>query len=175
VAADALEGRLTQPYSAAETVAAALVHDVVEDADVNEREDWKGCIGAELGPNVLELAVLLCNPSKALPDGTPRAQKKAADVAHYRDPERPAAVRLVKLCDRSDNLADMRVWRRERALTYIDESVTLRDAILAGLWESAACVNYGKVATQNAFKPAVERYNAAMKGAFDRFGALPPA
>ncbi len=165
----AMFGRdLLDPYTHDETVAAAVLHDVLEDVPEDRRPTWEARILAHLGKNVLQLAILLRNPSKDLPKHTPRAEKKALDRDHYRAPTLPAAVRLVKLCDRPDNLSEMTTWTLARIGGYAEESEGLLDAILSGLWQSAECHRYGMVATQNAFRVSIERYKLALVSARDR-------
>lgn len=167
----ALFGReLLEPYSRAEAVAAALVHDVLEDVEPALVAEYEKRIHLDLGPQVLELAKLLRNPSKDLPKHTPRPEKKALDCAHYRNPALHPVVRLIKLNDRPDNLNETAAWGDERCKGYIDESVALRAAIMDGLWDSVWAARYGETATTNAFRSAYARYGAALRAACERVG-----
>ena len=165
---------LLDPFSRAEVVAAALVHDVLEDVHPDQVSDFDAHINVDLGANVGRLAWLLRNPSKDLPKGTPRPEKKFCDCAHYRAPAVPPAVRLVKLCDRADNLTDLKGWSPKRILGYADESEPLLDAITAGLWESEWCRGYGLVATQHAFRDPIDRCRRAVADARARAGSAAP-
>src|SRR5262245_46578040 len=81
-----------------EVVAAAWLHDVIEDCDV-DRSD----IDARFGPWVEALVLQLTNPSKGSP--APRAERKALDHAHIASASLWA--RKLKAIDRLDNLRDM--------------------------------------------------------------------
>ena len=151
-----------------EVVSAALVHDVLEDVPPKARAYWDTRIVEDLGSSVAAMARLLRNPSKDLPVQTARATKKDRDCQHYRDPGVPAAVRLIKLCDRADNLADMTGWSRSKVTTYLDESVRLVDALWVGLLESSDCRAYGEPATRNAFESPFARCHRSIAAAATR-------
>jgi hypothetical protein len=161
VAAGLAPGVLEVPASWA--VAGAVLHDVLEDC--KPREAWADRIGAGCGDGVLRIVWQLTNPSKDCPKGTPRADKKAIDCHHYRDPRavgRPA--RLVKLVDRTHNLRDMRgeKWRKGTlAAQYVKESADLLDAVLAGL---RGTHGHGPE-HEAAFAPLVAGYLEAMAAA----------
>jgi (p)ppGpp synthase/HD superfamily hydrolase len=108
-------GRIPQPYmvhpirvaglvathlmATEQMVAAAFLHDVLEDTSYTEAHLQK-----HFDSKIVYLVRSLTNPSKQFKD-KPRAERKAMDRAHLRD--MPWEVRLIKLADRLDNIADM--------------------------------------------------------------------
>lgn len=119
------------------TVAAAWLHDTLEDTDITEAE-----ILAVVPPSVLEIVKELTNPSKQfvfkpeykkLPRGSVRAMKKQMDRDHLAHVSWDA--KLIKLVDRIDNVSDMHGMDQEFCFLYADESVMLLDA-LRGTHES---------------------------------------
>jgi len=117
---------------------AAWLHDVIEDCrstfDINEIEL------ATRGLNVFSLVWELTNPSSFL-DKTKfrRAERKGLDLEHWRHTSQEA--RMIKLCDRMDNLNDLSACTDLKYLElYAAESSALLDVIGPGngrLW--AAC------------------------------------
>ncbi len=104
-------------------VAAAWLHDVLEDCPVTPEE-----LITEFGMEVRELVGWLTNPSKAHPD-LPRAQRKAIDRDHIAASR--SGARLIKLADRADNLRDMRDAPTSFLRVYVPESEALLE-VLAG-------------------------------------------
>jgi (p)ppGpp synthase/HD superfamily hydrolase len=85
-------------YCGPEGVAAALLHDTLEDTELSPEK-----IEAECGLKVLDLVLALTNPSKD--PGLPRAERKAMDREHLKGA--PFAVKYIKLWDRIDNLEEL--------------------------------------------------------------------
>lgn len=102
----------------AEEVAAAWLHDVVEDTSWTERDLLEKGIPARTVEIVLELT----NPSKQHPD-LPRARRKQMDFGHLRNVSVEA--KRIKLIDRTDNLRDVQDASRGFQSLYVAESVLL--------------------------------------------------
>jgi len=98
-----------------EEVAAALLHDVVEDSEVAiaEISDRFGAVVATL------VSGLTDDPAW---HGLPRTERKAAQAARLKD--KPAAVRRIKIADQTANLRDIardpHAWASGDALEYIN-------------------------------------------------------
>lgn len=114
-----------------ETVAAAWLHDTIEDTNITEAE-----ILAVVPLRVLELVKELTNPSKnfvflpeykKLPRGAVRAMKKKMDRDHLAHVSWEA--KLIKLADRIDNVSDMENMDQDFCLLYADESDLLLEAL----------------------------------------------
>jgi (p)ppGpp synthase/HD superfamily hydrolase len=114
-----------------ETVAAAYLHDTLEDTDITEEE-----ILQATNPRTLEIVKELTNPSKQfvflpeykkLPRGAVRAMKKKMDRDHLAHVSWDAKV--IKLVDRIDNVSDMVGMDRDFCLLYADESDLLLEAL----------------------------------------------
>jgi (p)ppGpp synthase/HD superfamily hydrolase len=98
-------------YCGPEAVAAALLHDTLEDTELAPEKIEKAC-----GPKVLEMVKALTNPSiQERHRCLPRAERKAMDREHLNGA--PFAVKYIKLWDRIDNLeetiryvADLAPW-----------------------------------------------------------------
>lgn len=101
-------------------IAAAWLHDVVEDTNVRPDE-----IEAACGLDVRTLVGWLTNPSKGSP--LPRAQRKAMDRDHLA--QAPWAARVIKLIDRTDNLNDMYLAPFAFAKMYHAESMALLEVL----------------------------------------------
>ena len=115
------------PYATAEMVAAAYLHDAVEDA--KNPEAIKAMIEEGLGLGVLNLVMQLTNASKldsSMKD-KPRAERKAADRAKIA--ACPWDARYIKLCDRLDNLKDMLKAPTDFVEIYKNESRLLLEAL----------------------------------------------
>jgi len=108
------------PHATEAMVAAAFLHDVVEDTSHPLDE-----ILAEFGPDVARLVAELTNPSKGMTASRP--QRKQLDREHLATVSREA--RLIKLLDRIDNLQEMAdaptAFRRQ----YCQESRLLAEVI----------------------------------------------
>lgn len=105
----------------AEAVAAAWLHDVVEDCGVTGDE-----IGQEFGAIVRDLVLELTNPSKARPDLN-RAARKQMDREHIAKASHGA--RVIKLIDRIDNLNEMQGCGDDFLTLYKSESRLLLDVL----------------------------------------------
>jgi len=81
-------------------VAAAFLHDVLEDA-----QQWGKELGAQFGDAVLSLVQEMTNPS--MESTAPRAERKRMDREHLAKASREAKV--IKMLDRIDNLTDAAV------------------------------------------------------------------
>lgn len=81
-----------------EMVAAAWLHDVIEDCGVSEGE-----LLVAFGNEVSKLVAQMTNPSKKHPELN-RARRKAMDLEHIAEVGREAKV--IKLADRVDNLRE---------------------------------------------------------------------
>jgi (p)ppGpp synthase/HD superfamily hydrolase len=109
------------PGSTPEMVAAAWLHDAVEDTGLTAA----GIEGA-LGPAVAALVVELTNPSKGRKD-LPRKDRKAMDRAHLAAVSH--AAKIIKMLDRIDNLSDCAAAPRTFRGLYAMESALLADAV----------------------------------------------
>jgi len=87
------------PDAEEDMVIAAWLHDVVEDTPVTGLE-----VRERFGPEVAKLVEWMTNISKGYPS-LRRAKRKKMDREHL--VRAPWAVKLVKLCDRIDNLQEM--------------------------------------------------------------------
>lgn len=95
------------------TIAAALLHDTLEDTDTTV-EELRGLFGDEITAVVLEVT-----DDKALP----KADRKRLQIEHARHLSQRA--KLVKLADKICNLRDVRLtppadWPLERRREYVD-------------------------------------------------------
>jgi (p)ppGpp synthase/HD superfamily hydrolase len=113
------------------TIAAAYLHDVLEDTPTTEEE-----ILAATNDHVLQLVKELTNPSKnfvfkqeykKLPKGSVRAMKKQMDRDHIKTVSWEA--KLIKLADRIDNVNDMEGMDKDFCLLYADESMALLEVL----------------------------------------------
>ena len=80
----------------AEMIAAAWLHDVLEDTQYSTLKE-------DFGEKIYELVCELTNPSKGLT--LPRHQRKTLDREHIKNISREA--KIIKLIDRIDNLLDV--------------------------------------------------------------------
>lgn len=103
-----------------ETVAAAWLHDVLEDTKAKPVE-----LETEFGPKVLKLVIELTNVSKGL--DLPRAERKRLDREHL--VRVSVEAKRIKMLDRIDNLSDMAGSEKDFAMLYAGESKLLADAI----------------------------------------------
>ncbi len=107
-----------------ELVAAAHLHDVIEDTALTQAD-----IAAQIAPAVGELVAHLTNPSKD--SAASRAQRKQMDREHLK--VIPFEAKLVKLCDRIDNLGEMEGAPIDFLDLYSAESELLLTEALAGV------------------------------------------
>ena len=104
-------------------VAAALLHDVLEDTEVPPEAISEAC-----GNEVLHLVQELTNPSKNPEHAKKkREERKRIDREHLKQVS--YAARVIKLCDRIDNLNDVANAPRDFQILYAKESVLLLEAI----------------------------------------------
>ncbi len=120
------------------TLAAAYLHDVLEDTDVTE-----AALTAEFGPAVAAIVVELTNRG---PAGRSFEEKQAALLDHAR--RMSPAAKLVKLADRLHNLSEMSVWPEFKRQRYARAAMELLDA-LAPLPDAALAQRVRQAATQH--------------------------
>lgn len=106
----------------AEEIAAAWLHDVLEDTPWTEHDLLEKGIPARTIQIVLELT----NPSKQHPE-LPRAERKQMDFKHLRDVSIEA--KRIKLIDRTDNLRDIQDATSSFQSLYVAESVQLAECL----------------------------------------------
>jgi len=104
-------------------VAAAVLHDVLEDTDTPPHVISNAC-----GDDVLWLVQELTNPSK-LPEHRkkPRAERKRIDREHLKQVSHSA--QIIKLCDRIDNLHDVSEGPADFRKLYAQESRLLLEVL----------------------------------------------
>jgi (p)ppGpp synthase/HD superfamily hydrolase len=111
------------PLATPELVAAAYLHDVVEDTPTSLTE-----ISARFGNVVSSNVFWLTNPSKGLKEN--RAACKKMDREHLANAPRTA--KIVKLFDRLDNLREMAGHDPEFLMVYLAESkLLLKEALFS--------------------------------------------
>lgn len=108
--------------STPEMVAAAFLHDILEDTNVPVAE-----IEAHFGPKVAELVVWLTKPSIPFKGKLNRARREQMDLEYYM--KAPIEAKLIKMLDRLDNLADMSGFDRGFKVRYGQESRDLAAVI----------------------------------------------
>lgn len=107
-------------YATEEMVAAAYLHDVLEDTDVRP-----AVIEQTFGSEVLKLVLGLTNPSKG--SKAPRPERKMMDRQWLS--AQSTQVKLIKLLDRIDNLREMSGAEDSFRKVYASESLLLASAI----------------------------------------------
>ena len=113
---DVAETVFRHESSTADMVAAAWLHDVVEDCGVTVAE-----IKLEFGDEVAKLVDWLTNKTHGLK--LPRAECKKLD--RQRLAKAPFEAKLIKLIDRQDNICDLYQFDRKFRKTYALESIAL--------------------------------------------------
>lgn len=111
------------PEATEEMVAAAYLHDVLEDTLVTKHE-----IELETNVQVGYYVDWMTNKSKGL--NLPRAERKAMDRKRLR--EAPFEIKQIKLIDRIDNLSEMTRAKDDFKKLYAEESILLAEAIGTG-------------------------------------------
>ena len=109
------------PNITEDEVAAAWLHDVLEDTSVTEEY-----LSEVFNSNVVSLVVAMTNPSKDFPEFN-RAERKAMDRGHLAKATRQ--VRIIKMADRIDNLRDMVNAPSDFLKLYHKESSALFEVI----------------------------------------------
>ncbi len=109
------------PLATPEFVAAAYLHDVIEDCQVYHDD-----LQAHFGVNVANLVLELTNPSKEL-TGVGRRERKRIDRDHLEQASREAKV--LKLLDRIDNVREMDTGNVEFLAKYYQESILLAQVL----------------------------------------------
>lgn len=105
-------------------IAAALLHDVLEDTDTPLEVIEQSC-----GETVAKIVQELTNPSH-LPENKfkKRVERKRIDREHLKQVSREA--KIIKLCDRIDNLRDVKTGPRDFQILYANESEILLEEAL---------------------------------------------
>lgn len=110
------------PGADEDMVVAAYLHDVLEDTQWTA-EDLRRCW---FSPAAVAMVIALTNQSKGVK--APRAERKRMDREYLRTCTRP--VKIIKLCDRIDNLRDTIMCPDEAfRKMYAEESALLADAV----------------------------------------------
>lgn len=115
-----------------ETIAAAWLHDVVEDCDVTKTQ-----IEILVSPMVAELVMEVTDVSKPT-DGN-RAFRKAMDVRHLSHSSPRGA--SIKLADLIDNTESISKYDKDFAIVYLKEKARTLEVLKHGnprLWEAAS-------------------------------------
>lgn len=114
---------ITYGYTKPETIALGLLHDVIEDTFVPPSV-ITNLFGQAMYEDIMVLSKEL--PTFNLVTGTMIARAKIKDELYYQNLLTTASrkPRLVKGCDRIDNLADLPSWEETRRIKYINETRT---------------------------------------------------
>jgi (p)ppGpp synthase/HD superfamily hydrolase len=108
------------PGATEEMVAAAFLHDVIEDTSVRPGE-----IAKATNQTVAEMVVWMTNPSKG--SSLSRAERKTMDREHLA--KAPREVKIIKMLDRIDNLSEMDGAQGSFVALYVSESLLLADVV----------------------------------------------
>ncbi len=107
-------------------IAAALAHDLIEDVAIplNKQEYYEELLISECGQEVLDLVLELTNPTHT-PEwkNRSRAEKRVADWEHLSKVSDRA--KRIKMCDRLDNVTDMKKAPIRMIQKYVPESLHL--------------------------------------------------
>ena len=106
------------PFSSEELVAAAYLHDVLEDTEITYDE-----LKSSFGKNVADIVKDLTNPS--LSTNLRRAERKAMDFKHLSICL--TEVKAIKLLDRIDNIRDIEYAPLKFRKIYLSETKDLAD------------------------------------------------
>jgi (p)ppGpp synthase/HD superfamily hydrolase len=106
-----------------EMLAAAWLHDVVEDTGVDQNLIFK-----EFGPVVADLVWWMTDPSK--PEDGNRAKRKALDLQHLA--EAPSPAQTIKLADLIDNTKSIVERDPDFAKVYLKEKAALLEVLTRG-------------------------------------------
>lgn len=107
-------------------IAAAVLHDVIEDCNVSKTE-----LLEKFGSEVAALVDELTNKSKGMkkPDGSNYNRAERKEIDRNRLKNSSAQAKLIKLCDRIDNLNDMINAPKDFINVYCKESKSLLDVL----------------------------------------------
>src|SRR4029079_8776642 len=108
------------PVVTEEMVAAAYLHDVLEDTTITKAE-------IEEATNAQVAFYVDCMTNKSKGTGLPRDQRKALDRKHLS--EVPEEVKLIQTLDRIDNLLEMTDAPSDFCKLYAEESLLLADVL----------------------------------------------
>jgi GTP pyrophosphokinase len=136
-----------------EAIAAALLHDVLEDTATTEAE-----LAREMPARVVEIVRKL---TKSWPDDADAESKELGKPAYYAAIRNDAEAAAVKLLDRADNLDDMREGLprlRDWAERYLRKTEREISAIREACRNAAACERYDR---------ALARLEAALRNPED--------
>lgn len=111
------------PGATEEMVAAAYLHDVLEDTTVT-RAEIEEATNAQVGFYVD------CMTNRSKGSGLSRAERKALDRKHLA--EIPSEIKLIKAIDRIDNLLEMSGATTDFKRLYSEESLLLADVLGTG-------------------------------------------
>jgi len=125
---------------------AAVLHDVLEDCPISPTELYLNILTAskskatEQAITIVRLVIELTSPDKlyGIKPLFNRSQRKAMTRAHFLFGSSEAA--MIKVCDRYDNLVDMRNSEADKAFLkkYAEESQDLLDALKSEIPDSYA-------------------------------------
>jgi len=130
------------PDATEDILCAAALHDVVEDTPFSEMD-----IQERFGRDVSVMVGWMTNPSKGY-SSLPRARRKKMDREHL--VRAPWIVKLIKLCDRIDNLQEMyddHQTPEDFIRLYCGESLMLLEESLQGV-DSDLQEQLGKLANR---------------------------
>jgi (p)ppGpp synthase/HD superfamily hydrolase len=122
-----------------DAVAAAWLHDVIEDCGVTADD-----LRQVFDEPVVALVVELTNPSKGL--DLPRSERKQIDRAHLSHVSLTA--RTLKLLDRLDNVKDMHQAPLKFKRLYAEESRLLIEALLENVQPGWDVVRFAQLAAE---------------------------
>jgi guanosine-3',5'-bis(diphosphate) 3'-pyrophosphohydrolase len=130
-----------------QTVAAALLHDAVEDSAATVAQ-----IGAEFGPEVAGIVAALTDAPEW--EGLPAAERKARQAAHIAGA--PDEARAVKIADQTSNVRDVARlpagWAPGQAAAYIARTGPVVDVCrsaapgLAAIYDAAVARSRAQLA-----------------------------
>jgi (p)ppGpp synthase/HD superfamily hydrolase len=128
---------LSLPEATEDMVAAAYLHDVIEDCGVTAQQ-----LADSFGPRVADYVVGLTSFSKQCQSKANRAERKKMDLDYLR--RQPNEVHIIKMCDRIDNLRDMRQTcdSKDFLEKYLRESKDLYQVLASAHHELALELDY---------------------------------
>ena len=104
-----------------DALAAALLHDVIEDTEITENE-----IYAEFGPDVTEMVVALSDPPKV---NSIQSRKARKALDRDRLSKASASVQTIKVADMIDNTESIVAHDPHFAKVYLEEKRLLLDVL----------------------------------------------